>query len=114
MKDIIFIVFLIIGASGCSVTASPGNYSGVVVKEFDINAKKVLHVSGTPQASAVAITDVDLKKGNGDARLYVYLNAVFILPSKKRSGVLDCSFYVDDDVNLIYFGDSDLVIWERH
>ena len=93
--------------------ATPDHYYGVAVKEFDLNAKKVLHVSGTPQASALAITDVVLKKGNGNARLYVYLNIVIFSPRKNRSGVLDCSFYVDDDVNAIYFGDSRLVIWER-
>jgi len=113
MKILFCILFLMVEISGCSVVASPEHFNVVDVKEYDLNSRKVLHVSGAPQASALAVEDVVVKKGSGDARLYVYLNSPVFLPRKKRSGVLDCSFYVDDDVDLIYFGDSHLVIWER-
>lgn len=75
MKNLFCILLFMVGMSGCSVVASPDHFYAIDVKEFDLNSRKVLHVSGTPQASALAVSDVVVKKGSGDDRLYVYLNS---------------------------------------
>lgn len=98
---------------GCSTTASISDYNGVTVKEFDLDGKKALHVSGMPMGSAMRINEVALKKSHGDAYLYLYMDSSIFWRSKKLSGELNCSFWVDEDVNEIYFGDSRFVIWRR-
>lgn len=106
----VMVMLAVLGA--CATLATPDEYVNIRVRHFPMEeGPTILRVTGEPRYSALLYCGAHIEKKGRVGRVYVKLANTCDGPRAEPR--IDFVFTVPGELDILYFGDSNRVLWQR-